>query len=449
MSDPIANVSDDHEALLQFLYIAPVGLVQASIDGEIVMINSISAQLLMPLSQDGDLTNIYTALEPVVPDLRERVALFTDSHGTVCDAVRVRLPSPADHRPPPRMLSLTLLKLDDHRLMVVLSDITQQVLRERLLRQNEAWLDAVLAGVTDYAIVRLDHAGRIEEWNASIGRITGFDEHAVVGKPFSIFYPDGATTADRVRDRLHEAEQRGWSLDDGWRIKADGTRFWGSALISPLRERFVRDDTNGTAHAGDPGEQAFCLVIRDITDRREADEVERRSIACDVLTGITNRRAFFEAAELELVRSRWSPRPVSVIRLHADRFIDVVDSRGRRAGDAVLLHIAAAMIAVFREVDVIARLGREEFAVLLPSTDADGAIAVAERLRLMVECTPLEIEGVPVHCSVSGGIAVGPERDSASLDELMARADEALDEAKAAGRNRIECWSADLHSLLA
>lgn len=449
MSDPIASVTDDHEALLQFLYIAPVGLIQATIEGEIAMINPISAQLLMPLSRDGDLTNIYTALEPVAPDLRERVASYGQPSGMVCDAMRIRLPFPPGHRPPPQMLSLSLLKLDDQRLMLVLSDITQQVLRERLLRQNEAWLDAVLAGVTDYAIVRLDHAGRIEEWNASIGRITGFDQQSVVGKSFSIFYPEGATTVDRVSDRLHEAEQSGWSLDDGWRVRADGTRFWGSALISPLRERIDRDgtDVDTDVDRGDRGEQAFCLVIRDITNRREADEMQRRSIACDLLTGITNRRAFFEAAELELVRCRWSPRPLSIIRLHADRFTDVVDSRGRRAGDAVLLHIAAAMIAVFREVDVIARLGREEFAVLLPSTDLDGASAVAERLRLMVECTPLVIDGASIRCSVSGGIAVMTDRASVTLDALMQQAEEALDEAKTTGRNRIECWSADLHPL--
>ncbi len=447
MADPIPSVTTDQEALLQFLYIAPVGLVQATMDGEIVMINPISAQLLMPLSEDGDLTNIYTALEPVSPDLRERVALFDQPHGMVCDAVRIRLPTSDGHRAPPQMLSLSLLKLDDQRLMMVLNDITQQVLRERLLRQNEAWLDAILAGVTDYAIVRLDHAGRIQEWNASIERITGFGADAVVGKSFAIFYPEGGTTEDRVRDRLHEAEQSGWSLDDGWRIKADGSRFWGSALLSPLRERVEEEPDSLVAGLDDSNEPAFCLVIRDITNRREANETERKSFASDLLTGITNRRAFYEAAELEMVRCRWSPRPLTVIRLHADGFTTVLASHGRRAGDAVLLHLAAAMTTVFREVDVIARLGREEFAVLLPSTDLEGARAVGERLRAMVASTPVMVEGTSLRCTVSGGMAMTLDGETVSLDLLMKRAKDALDEAKANGRDRVACWSTDLQAV--
>lgn len=444
MADQIPSVTTDQEALLQFLYIAPVGLVQATMDGEIVMINPISAQLLMPLSEDGDLTNLYTALEPVAPDLRERVAAFEQRHGMVCDAVRIRLPAAEGQRAPPQMLSLSLLKLDDHRLMMVLNDITQQVLRERLLRQNEAWLDAILAGVTDYAIVRLDHVGRIQEWNASIERITGFDAKAVVGKSFAIFYPEGGTTADRVRDRLHEAEQSGWSLDDGWRIKADGSRFWGSALLSPLRERVDEATDSILADMEDLDEPAFCLVIRDITNRREANESERKSFASDLLTGITNRRAFYEAAELEMVRCRWSPRPLSVIRLHADTFTHVLASHGRRAGDAVLLHLAAAMTTVFREVDVIARLGREEFAVLLPSTDLDGARAVGERLRSMVASTAVTIDGTSLRSTVSGGVAMTMDGETDSLEMLIKRAEEALGDAKASGQDRIECWSTDL-----
>jgi PAS domain S-box-containing protein len=273
---PLPDGAGEYEAVLQFLYLAPVGLVQASPDGEIVMINPISAQLLMPLSADGNLTNLFTALESVAPDLRQRAASFGPTHGLVCDALRIQLRAGVRGKTDPQMLSLSLLKLDGDRMMAVLSDITAQVAQERLLRQNDAWLNAILAGVTDYALLRLDRDGCIDDWNPSIGRVTGFGRDAVMGRPFSIFYPGGGSTPERVRDRLSEADESGWSLDEGWRLKADGSRFWGSAMISPLREPNARPP----ASAGEP---AYSLVIRNIDDPREASARQRRDTLRDPL----------------------------------------------------------------------------------------------------------------------------------------------------------------------
>ena len=126
-----------------------------------------------------------------------------------------------------------------------------------------------------------------------------------------------------------------------------------------------------------------------------------------------------------------------------DHFKRVNDTHGHPAGDAVLRHLAVLLTATFRQVDVVARVGGEEFAVLLPSTDAEGAAAVAERLRLAVKSQAVEFDGVPLRCTVSAGVAT-MHADLGDLDALMKRADQALYAAKAAGRNRIECWSAAL-----
>ena len=434
----MSTIADEYEALIQFLYLSPVGLAQTSIDGEIAMINPVSAQLLMPLSRDGNLANLFTALEGVAPDLRHLTAQFASPHGMVCDALRIQLNAGVRGKSDPQMLSLSLLKLDATRLMAVLSDVTLQVRRERQLKHSEAWFNAILSGVTDYALVSLDGRGRIDDWNTSIGRVTGFDRGAVLGQPYSIFYPVDATTPDRVLDRLREADDNGWSLDDGWRMKADGSRFWGSAMISPLRDR---PNSGAVALPSVDDEPAYCMIIRDITDKREASETHRRATTCDHLTGIANRRAFFEAAETELERwQRW-PRKLSLVMFDADHFKRVNDTHGHPAGDAVLRHLAVLLSATFRQVDVVARVGGEEFAVLLPSTDAEGAAAVAERLRLAVESQAVEVDGVPIRCTISAGVAT-MHADVADLDALMKRADQALYAAKAAGRNRIECWSA-------
>jgi diguanylate cyclase (GGDEF)-like protein/PAS domain S-box-containing protein len=422
----------EHEALIQFLYLAPVGLVQTRGDGEIVMINPVSAQLLMPLQRDGNLVNLFAALEGVAPELRQLYTAFTRRSGMVCDGLHIHLNGGAPRaRPRPQVLSLSLLKLDDTRLMAVLQDVTEQVRRDRQLRQNDAWLNALLTSITDYALVGLDREGRVHAWNETIGRVTGHDD-GVVGTPYSVFYPPDASTPELVNDRLREADQNGWSLDEGQRRRADGSQFWGSTMISPLPERDAAD--------ADPGDAAYCMVVRDISDKRDAIESRNRAVFVDHLTGVANRRAFFEAAELELQRNRRAPRPTALILIDADHFKRVNDRYGHPGGDAALRELGRLLASTFRQVDVVARVGGEEFAVLLPSTTLAGAAALAERLRVLVAEQPIHYDGSEIVCTVSAGVAAS-DGTALTLDTLMKRADRALYAAKANGRNRVECWT--------
>jgi diguanylate cyclase (GGDEF)-like protein/PAS domain S-box-containing protein len=426
-----ADGAAEHEALIQFLYLAPVGLVQADTDGAITLINPISAQLLMPLSRDGGLDNLFTALQDVAPDLRAACARFTAASGMICDGQHLHLHGGT--RKSPQIISLSLLKLNGQRLMAVLQDVTMQVQRERQLRQSDAWLNALLASITDYALVSIDGAGRIDQWNDSIGRVTGHTG-AVVGQPYSVFDPQDATTPEGLRDRLREADASGWSLDEGLRLRADGSAFWGSVLIAPLPER------EPGAPDTDP---AYSLVLRDITDRREASETWRQAIFCDHLTGVANRRAFFYAVELELGRAQRFPRPVALVMLDLDHFKGINDRYGHAAGDAVLREFAQALRAAFRAVDVVARLGGEEFAVLLPSTEVAQAAAVVERLRAGIAAQGVAWQGEDIRFTFSAGVASW-EPQVSGVDALLQRADQAMYAAKAAGRNRLVCWSTGL-----
>jgi diguanylate cyclase (GGDEF)-like protein/PAS domain S-box-containing protein len=432
-NDPHAQLGAEYEALIQFLYLAPVGLVQAGFDGEIQMINPISAQLLMPLQRDGNLTNLFATLEDVAPELRGLCQQYAHASGLVCDGLHIHL-APASGtrgRRAPQVLSLSLLKLDGERLMAVLSDVSDQVRRERQLRQNDAWLNALMTSITDYALVGLDREGRINAWNDTIGRVTGHSD-AVVGAPYSVFYPLDATTPEQVHDRLREADQNGWSLDEGPRVRADGSQFWASAIISPLPGRDPLLD--------DPIDPAYCMVLRDVSDKHDAIERRRKSMFCDHLTGVANRRAFFEAAELELTRNRRQPRPTALILLDADHFKRINDRHGHPGGDAVLRQLGQLLLATFRLVDVVARVGGEEFAVLLPSCELDGALTVAERLRAMVMRHPVGFDGAAIEYTISAGVAVC-DGEALSLETLMKRADQAMYAAKAGGRNRVEYWA--------
>jgi diguanylate cyclase (GGDEF)-like protein len=135
----LSEAADAYESLMQFLYRAPIGLVQTTLVGQIEMINPMSASLLMPLSRDGNLDNLFTALQDVAPTLRQMTAALQSSSGIVCESLRFSLPAGpgAGVDDPAQIVSLSLLKLDENRLMGVLLDATLEAKREQdgLLRK--------------------------------------------------------------------------------------------------------------------------------------------------------------------------------------------------------------------------------------------------------------------------------------------------------------------------
>ena len=132
IAEALPEADEAYEALLQFLYLAPVGLAQTALDGEVVMINPLSAQLLLPLAPDGGLTNLFTALEGVAPGLRHLVERFEPASGMVCDAMHLQIDAGVRGRRDARMLSLTLLKLDAQRLMAVAPSALWRPVRRRV-----------------------------------------------------------------------------------------------------------------------------------------------------------------------------------------------------------------------------------------------------------------------------------------------------------------------------
>ena len=170
--------------------------------------------------------------------------------------------------------------------------------------------------------------------------------------------------------------------------------------------------------------------------------VERQAVT-DALTGLANRRQFYEVLGREYERSQRFGTPLSLILLDIDDFKQINDSRGHLAGDAVLHGVAATLAELIREIDMAARYGGEEFAILLPQTAQEGAALLAERLRREIASRPIrfgpdEIEGI----TASFGVAAGPE-DSMTQIDLIASADAALYQAKRDGKNHVtvaEAW---------
>lgn len=153
----------------------------------------------------------------------------------------------------------------------------------------------------------------------------------------------------------------------------------------------------------------------------------------DFLTGAWSRRAFFELAERELVRAKRNRCPLALLLLDVDHFKRINDTVGHAAGDKVLIDVVAHAEEAIRDVDYLARIGGEEFAVLLPETGRLAAVHVAERLRKALERSASTDFGV----SYTVSIGMATWRDEESFHELMSRADAALYVAKEAGRNRV------------
>ncbi|MDP3340390.1 sensor domain-containing diguanylate cyclase [Frigidibacter sp.] len=165
------------------------------------------------------------------------------------------------------------------------------------------------------------------------------------------------------------------------------------------------------------------------------NELELRQIAMsDGLTGAMTRRGLVEAAEREIARSRRYGSAASVIVLDVDHFKLVNDVYGHPTGDAVLRMIAQRCMGALREGDLFGRLGGEEFAVLLPQTDAKGALDLAERLREVVAAAPVDANGVSLRVTASFGVC-SLTGDIETADVWLAVADALLYEAKAGGRN--------------
>jgi diguanylate cyclase (GGDEF)-like protein len=163
--------------------------------------------------------------------------------------------------------------------------------------------------------------------------------------------------------------------------------------------------------------------------------IYKAAATTDPLTGLLNRRGFFEAANALMTHNRRRMLPVSVLAFDLDHFKSINDRYGHAVGDAVLQMFAKVARETLRASDIVGRLGGEEFVAVLPSTSAEAAVA-AERVRTALAAASIVRGGQRVTATVSVGVSSGAP--TTAVDALITRADDALYRAKANGRNRIE-----------
>jgi diguanylate cyclase (GGDEF)-like protein/PAS domain S-box-containing protein len=282
---------------------------------------------------------------------------------------------------------------------------------------DDAW-HRLADSVEDLAIILLDRTGRIVSWNRGAEKLKGYSADEIIGRSFSIFYPDEALEVGHPQRELEAAAAMGRYDEEGWRVRKDDTRFWAHVVITALHD--------------DEGDiEGFGKITRDLTPVKQAEEQRARAFALleataatDSLTGLANRRAWDETLERELPRAARDGTPVCVVMLDLDHFKAYNDEHGHRQGDHFLRRCAVVWRGKLRPSDVLARYGGEEFALCLPRCRAAEAVALVDRLR---STTPNER-------TCSAGVAEWDGQES--IDRLFGRADRALYDAKAGGRNR-------------
>jgi diguanylate cyclase (GGDEF)-like protein len=249
------NKVDAYEALVQFLYRAPIGLVQAGLDGTVDMLNPMSSSLLMPLARDGSLDNLFTVLQHVAPQLRAMTADFAAPSGVVCEGLRVQL---GDAAAPggPQVLSLSVLKLDGMRLMATVTDATAEVQREqeRLARRlrSQARTDALTRMPNREAV--------LEQLQQMLGRAPLAD-----GGGFALVFMN-CDRFRQVNDALGQAAGDRLLVQIGDRIRA---------TLRPPSDR-IDPHAGAGQMAARVGADEFAVVLDGLRSRDDAERVAVR-----------------------------------------------------------------------------------------------------------------------------------------------------------------------------
>jgi diguanylate cyclase (GGDEF)-like protein/PAS domain S-box-containing protein len=297
-------------------------------------------------------------------------------------------------------------------------DVTDQKRAQERLKLTHAVFENAIEG-----IMISDAAGVIQSVNPAFSLVTGYAADEVIGKSPSVLQ-SGRHTREFYADM--------WSglLRDGrWQGEIWNKRKNGEVYPEWLSLTAVRDERDRVTH--------FVGVFDDIAERKKREELIKHLAYHDPLTGLPNRQLFNERLDLELAHAERSHTRLGVLFIDLDRFKVINDTYGHNVGDKVLSEIGRRLKEGLRASDSVARMGGDEFVILLPDVGENEVVAqvagkIVERLG-----APIVIDGVAYLATPSVGVAIYPEHGEEPL-ELLRNADMAMYDAKAAGRNNFK-----------
>jgi diguanylate cyclase (GGDEF)-like protein len=242
--------------------------------------------------------------------------------------------------------------------------------------------------------------------------------------------PDGGRILTYV-DISHELQQE--AADAEARISAE-LRFNSEMLEE--QGAHLATLAEAAEESAQRAEQARRLLEHEIAERRQLEIQLRRLATTDGLTGALNRAEFMAAAQRELDADQLVGQKLVVLMLDVDHFKAINDRFGHAGGDIALQHLVSTLRTCVRQVDLLGRLGGEEFAVMLPNMPPQVAAVVAERLRARVAEAGIPFGDRLIAMTISVGLALQIDSDR-SIEQVIARADDPLYRAKGSGRNRV------------
>jgi len=295
--------------------------------------------------------------------------------------------------------------------------------------------DVMTAVPADIAALLVEHSpdallvigadGRIKYANATCSTLFGYTPEELRHQPVEMLVPDHLRTAHNAYRTAyqHQPTRRTMGrLNDLSAKTKTGEIIPVDIALSPL----------GVTE----GEPLTAVAIRDAKAQRAFVDALEKAAATDSLTGALNRRSFGNAYEREAERCGRQNLHLFVILLDIDHFKAVNDTYGHASGDHALRHLVSVCTATLRKTDVLARVGGEEFAILAPASDTAEVLHLAERLRQKIAAAKVTAGATTFGFTVSAGVAQAV-LPGEPVDQALARADEALYEAKRTGRNKV------------
>jgi len=308
----------------------------------------------------------------------------------------------------------------------VVRDVTEQKQAQEEIRASEERFRSLFEQSMD-AIYVVDYDGSNMKANRAWMQLFGYTSADLATLNVIDLY---ANPADR-ESLLRRISRTSVVADEVRFKKKDGTVFDCARTVAARRDR------RGNI-------VAFQGIMRDITEQKRAYIELERLARYDTLTGLLNRRAVLERLEEWMRHIERYKGKFCVIMLDLDHFKHVNDDYGHQVGDRVLAQTAEVLRQSLRQTDIVGRYGGEEFLVILPRTDCEGARVVAERIRTLMQVTEMS-DGRGQTFTLTVSLGLGERFESDSVDSLVGRADEALYKAKENGRNRVEVLAQSTH----
>ncbi|HBM08757.1 sensor domain-containing diguanylate cyclase [Pseudomonas sp. Choline-3u-10] len=305
------------------------------------------------------------------------------------------------------------------------------------------WLLAIVQSI-DVGVVVLDREYRIDVWNTFMENRSGRLPEEARKKTFFELFPE--VDEQWFRRKVENVATLGTPSFTIWEQRPYLLRFKNYQPITGLEDFMYQNTTLMPLKALNGSIEQVCLIIYDVTDvatnRRQlqaANQELQRLSSTDRLTGLFNRGHWEEMLRQDYARHRRYERNAALVMFDIDHFKKINDSYGHQAGDAVIQQTAELVRQSTRDADIAGRYGGEEFVVLLPDTDSEGALTFAERLRQSIEAHEVVHEGRSIRFTVSLGIADLSEPTN-GYAQLIERADIALYSSKASGRNQVTLY---------